>query len=118
MDVQSLNAVGLRLYKALVGPASIASDSIVRDLLKEAADAIEGHTFGLHFLVTEWDQVVDAWHLQSWEAYRDVARLGRKTRLPETQRKVLWCIFDQVRAGLESQIGRAHVSTPVTPISR
>jgi superfamily I DNA/RNA helicase/mRNA-degrading endonuclease RelE of RelBE toxin-antitoxin system len=103
IDVQSLNAVGLRLYKALVGPASIASDSIVRDLLKEAADAIEGHTFGLHFLVTEWDQVVDAWHLQSWEAYRDVARLGRKTRLPETQRKVLWSIFDQVRAGLESR---------------
>jgi mRNA-degrading endonuclease RelE of RelBE toxin-antitoxin system len=103
IDVQSLNAVGLRLYKALVGSASIASNSVVRDLLKEAANAIEGHKFGLHFLITEWEQVVDAWHLQSWEAYRDIARLGRKTRLPETQRKVLWSIFDQVRAGLESR---------------
>ena len=37
----------------------------------------------------EWDQVVDAWQLESWESYRDVARLGRKTRLPEAQRKVL-----------------------------
>jgi len=27
--------------------------------------------------------VVDAWQLESWEAYRDVVRLGRKTRLTE-----------------------------------
>ena len=29
---------------------------------------------------------MDAWQLDSWEAYRDVARLGRKTRLPESRR--------------------------------
>ena len=34
-----------------------------------------------------------------WEAYRDVARLGRKTRLPEPQRNLLWSIFVRVRAG-------------------
>ena len=47
--------------------------------------------------------MVDAWQLDSWEAYRDVARLGRKTRLPEAQRKVLWSIFERVRAGLKAQ---------------
>ncbi len=36
------------------------------------------------FLLSEWEQVVDAWQLETWESYRDVARLGRKTRLPET----------------------------------
>jgi hypothetical protein len=36
----------------------------------------------LPFLLAEWDQIVDAWQLESWEAYRDVVRLGRKTRLP------------------------------------
>ena len=51
----------------------------VRELLQEAASAVEGHKFALHFLVTEWEQVVDAWQLDGWEAYRDVARLGRKT---------------------------------------
>ena len=45
---------------------------------------MDGHKFGLHFLLTEWEQVVDAWQLENWEAYRDVARLGRKTRLPES----------------------------------
>ena len=44
--------------------------------------------------------MVDAWQLESWEDYRDVMRLGRKTRLAETQRAVLWSIFSQVRDAL------------------
>ena len=65
-----------------------------------AASAAGRHKFGQHFLITEWEQVVDAWQLGNWEAYRDVVRLGRKTRLPEPQRKVLWSIFERVRTGL------------------
>jgi superfamily I DNA/RNA helicase len=57
----------------------------------------------VHFLLTEWKQVVDAWQLGDWEAYRDVVRLGRKTRLPEAQRTVLWSIFERIRAGLRQR---------------
>jgi mRNA-degrading endonuclease RelE of RelBE toxin-antitoxin system len=103
IDVHSLDAIGLRLYKTHVGSATIAGREIIRDLIKEAAGAVGGHNFGLHFLVTEWDQVVDAWQLNGWEAYRDVARLGRKTRIPEPQRKVLWSIFERVRVGLNAR---------------
>jgi len=103
IDVHSLNAIGLRLYKSHVRHATIASRDVVRELLREAASAVEGHTFALHFLVTEWEQVVDAWQLDGWEAYRDVARLGRKTRIPEPKRKVLWSIFERVRAGLKAR---------------
>jgi superfamily I DNA/RNA helicase len=103
IDVHSLNAVGLRLHKAHVGPANIADRQTVRELMQEAATAVVGHKFGQHFLLTEWEQVVDAWQLENWEAYRDVVRLGRKTRLPEAQRKVLWSIFERVRAGLQSR---------------
>jgi superfamily I DNA/RNA helicase len=103
IDVYSLDAIGFRLYKAHVGPATIASPNALRELVKEAASAVSGHTFGQHFLLTEWEEVVDAWQLESWEAYRDVVRLGRKTRLPEAQRKILWSIFDRVRAGLKAR---------------
>jgi superfamily I DNA/RNA helicase len=103
IDVHSLNAIGLRLYKAHVGLATIASRDVVRELLQEAASAVEGHRFALHFLVTEWEQVVDAWQLEDWESYRDVARLGRKTRIPEPQRKVLWSIFERARIGLKAR---------------
>ena len=100
IDVHSINAIGLRLYKTHIGAAEIVSPEVVRDLIKASAKSVEGHKFGTHFLLTEWDQVVDAWQLEAWEAYRDVTRLGRKTRLPEPQRKVLWSIFERVRAGL------------------
>jgi superfamily I DNA/RNA helicase len=103
IDVYSLNAVGLRLYKAHVGPATIADREIVSELMPEAASAVGGHKFGQQFLLTEWEQVVDAWQLENWEAYRDVARLGRRTRLPEGQRKVLWSIFERIRGGLQSR---------------
>ena len=36
----------------------------MRELLNEAAGAVEGHKFSLHFLLTEWEQVVDAWQLE------------------------------------------------------
>lgn len=103
IDVYSLDALGLRLHKAHCGSVKLASRQDVRELLRTAAEAVGGHMFSLHFLLTEWEQVVDAWQLASWEEYRDVARLGRKTRLPEAQREILWTIFKTLRAGLREQ---------------
>jgi mRNA-degrading endonuclease RelE of RelBE toxin-antitoxin system len=108
IDVHSLNALGLRLYKAHCGPVKLASREAMRDLLGEASKAVGGHKFSLHFLLTEWEQVVDAWQLETWESYRDVARLGRKTRLPEAQRAVLWSIFERVRGGLKERKLTTH----------
>ena len=103
IDVYSLNSLGLRLYKANGGSLGLAGRETVRDLIAEASKAVSGHKFGLHFLATEWEEVVDAWQLETWEAYRDVARLGRRTRLPEAQRAVLWSIFQRVRDGLNGR---------------
>jgi mRNA-degrading endonuclease RelE of RelBE toxin-antitoxin system len=103
IDVHSLNTLGIRLHKSLVGPVKLANRNDVRDILKSASQSVGGHKFTLHFLISEWEQVVDAWQLASWEAYRNVARLGRKTRLSEAQRAVLWSIFEQCRAGLKKQ---------------
>ena len=103
IDVQSLNAIGTRLYRAHFGQPTIASREVLRELLEQASKTVADHKFSLHFLLSEWDHVVDAWQLDSWEAYRDVARLGRKTRLPETQRTVLWSIFERLRAALKER---------------
>jgi Rad3-related DNA helicase len=103
IDVVSLDAIGQRLYKAQQGPVKLASREAVRQMLSDASKAVSDHKFSLHFLVTEWEQIVDAWQLAGWDAYRDVARLGRKTRLPEPQRALLWAIFDQVRKALAAQ---------------
>jgi mRNA-degrading endonuclease RelE of RelBE toxin-antitoxin system len=103
IDVCSLDTIGMRLYKAHGGRATIANREIVREIVKEAGEEVGGHKFSLHFLLTEWEQVVDAWQLENWDAYREVVRLGRKTRLPESQRTVLWSIFERVRAGLKAR---------------
>ena len=102
VDVVSLDAIGLRLHKSLVGPAKIADRQTVRDIVARSGLAVEGHRFTPHFLMAEWEQVVDAWQLQCWESYRDVARLGRRTRLLEPQRRALWSIFERIRAELRA----------------
>lgn len=103
IDVSSLDAIGLRLHKALVGPVELVGRQALRGAIKSAAAAVPAHKFSQQFLVAEWDHVVDAWQLSNWEEYRDVARLGRKTRLTEVQRRTLWSIFGQVRDFLAAQ---------------
>ena len=100
LDVHSMAGIGRRLYEANFGRPKLASDERVRELLARAAGEVEGHRFSLHFLWTEWNKVVDAWQLESWEDYRDVARLGRRTRLAEPQRAVLWSILAKLRVVL------------------
>jgi len=102
IEVYSINAIGRRLYELQFGAPNIASDIFLRAALAEVAKEVGGHKFSQHFLWTEWTEVVDAWQLDTWEAYRDVRRLGRKTRLPEPQRAVLWTIFDRVRSRLQA----------------
>lgn len=103
LEVHSMNAIGERLYELHFGRPKIASADMVRQLLIESASKVDGHKFTANFLKSEWDEIVDAWQLDSWEAYRDVKRLGRKTRLPELQRTMLWSIFDATRNALKSQ---------------
>ena len=103
LEVHSMNAIGRRLYELNVGKAHVASRDAVQRAIEKAANAVGNNRFSMHLLLTEWEQVVDAWQLISWEAYRDVLRLGRKTRLPETYRSDLWSIFERVRDSLRQQ---------------
>jgi len=100
IEVHSINAIGRRLYELQFGAPQIASDEVVHSLLAEAAKDVEGSRFSQQFLRTEWQDVVDAWQLETWDDYRSVQRLGRKMRLPEQQRAILWTIFERVRSEL------------------
>lgn len=97
LEVHAMNAIGLRLYEATFGKVRLVSRNTLRKILETASGAIPGHKFSLNFLCGEWNEIVDAWQITSWEGYRDVLRLGRKTRLPEPQRAILWQIFNAVR---------------------
>lgn len=100
IDIEAIDAVATRLHKAHLGPLKLAGRDEIVALVRAASDSVAGHKFSMRFLMTEWEQVVDAWQIGTWEEYRDVARLGRKTRLSESQRRLLWIIFEKVIAEL------------------
>lgn len=66
--------------------------------------------FGSALVFGEWEDVVDAWNLETWEAYRDVRRLGRKTWLSEAKRAGLWSIFEAVRTRLHNEGLTTHAA--------
>jgi len=100
VTVRAMDEVGLDIYESGFGRPQVASTAMIRPLLRSASEDAETHRFSDRFLETEWSDVVDAWQLGTWEAYRDVARLGRKTRLGVKQRELLWSVFARVRSDL------------------
>ncbi len=103
VEAASLDEIGKRLYQAGGGSLRIADDADeerIRGLLEQAAEREGATAFSPQFLLNEWENIVDAWQLESRRAYLDVKRLGRKTRLPAAQRERLWAVFERVRGGL------------------
>ena len=101
--VRAIGEVGIEAYEAHFGRPTIPTPKMLRTLISDAAAKETGNPFGLPLLESEWAEVVDAWQIESWEQYRDVPRLGRKTRLGEKQRAALWSIFARVRAELHAR---------------
>ncbi len=102
LEVHAIGAIAKRLYEAQIGRVNIASEHRQREIVRDVAAQSEAK-FNDHFVWTEWSTVVDEWQVRTWDDYREVKRLGRKTRLPETQRTKLWAIFEAVREQLAAE---------------
>jgi superfamily I DNA/RNA helicase/mRNA-degrading endonuclease RelE of RelBE toxin-antitoxin system len=118
VTISSLDAVALRLYQYRFKRTPILLDEeTLCEAMQEAVSSIPEHKFQLSFLLSEWRELVDAWQLDHWEAYRDVKRLGRKTRLSETQRQTAWRIFERVKARFET-LGVVSMAGILTSLAR
>jgi superfamily I DNA/RNA helicase len=113
LEVVDMNGMGRRLMDRLRDKSQpkrrLATPIEVRAVVSEALDHVKAEQpgallsrFTLNFVLGEWADVVDAWQLASWDAYRDVKRLGRKTRLSEAQRQALWQVFEGVQSSLDA----------------
>lgn len=103
IEVRSIDQIAHRLYLANIGKPELIEETDLKKLLQEASELEESFRYTQQFIWSEWHEIVDAWQLHSWEMYRDVSRLGRKTRLGEKQRSQLWTIFERVRNKLTEQ---------------
>lgn len=103
IEVEALDDLALRLHRRLLGPVTLATAEKVTEALVDAGTRAEDTPFGPRFLRDEWEQVVDAWQVRSLDGYREISRVGRRTRLASSHRESLWPVFERVRKILEEQ---------------
>ncbi|REK06113.1 MAG: ATP-dependent helicase [Acidobacteria bacterium] len=113
VEVESLPGLALQLHRELLGEVRIVDASELRDRLDAALEE-SGAGFSPSFVRSEWREIVDAWQIEDWDQYRDVPRLGRKTRIGGKQRESLWSIFERVRAALAGD----DLATPAQVLGR
>ena len=75
----------------------------MRDTLAKAAVGLGVTEFTARFLFSEWTNVIDAWQLDSANAYANVPRLGRKNRIGAKQRSRLWPVFAATRKAINDR---------------
>lgn len=98
ITVGYVDGIAHQLYEQTFGTKpNMASNVQVESAIAKVAEGLSEPRFGKRFLINEWRHVVDAWQLRTWEEYRDVSRLGRKTRIGGLQREALWDVFERTR---------------------
>lgn len=100
LEIHSMDSIAVRLHKFNATNKQLLNRDNLFQLVSKYSQGIEGLRYSAAFIFEEWLQVVDAWQINTWNEYKNVQRLGRKTRLAETQRQVLWGIFEKVNAEL------------------
>lgn len=104
VTVASFRRIAEELYALTTGrKAHIAKRDTVRGIIEKAADDAGARDFSPRFLISEWENVIDAWRIDSADAYAEVPRMGRKNRLGQKQREGLWQVFSRIRDVLGQQ---------------
>jgi mRNA-degrading endonuclease RelE of RelBE toxin-antitoxin system len=96
IEVSGIDDLAIKLYTTNFSNPTLILGREFAALIKKTVEETEGCKLSVSFLLSEWEQVVDMWQLKNWESYKDFKRLGRKTRLSEKQRFVMWSIFEKV----------------------
>ncbi len=108
ITVASFRGIAEQLFQLTHGRRPrIAPETLLRPLLCRFAEEVGVRGFSERFLLSEWTHVIDAWEIRSGEAYAQVQRMGRKSRLGPSQRARLWPVFDSVRREID---GQGHTS--------
>lgn len=101
ITVEAMDEVAITLHEQAFGRPQMATSTMIATTLASITNELGGTAFSEAFIAREWHEVVDAWQLRTWEAYRDIPRLGRKQRLNEKQRESLWAIFSALQQRLD-----------------
>lgn len=101
IDVKTVDAAAAAIHKEARTGARFAKDEDVERAIARNASYAAG-VGDAGFLLSEWQQVVDAQALQSWDEYREANRRGRGRALGVAERKKAWDCFSRVLSQLEA----------------
>jgi hypothetical protein len=108
LDVLAMQELGERTHTAQLGKPQLIAPEDLQELIEWHAPPEISRVYGEAFVVEEFNEIVDAFGLSDWDSYRDVRRLGRKSRLNEFKRRLLWDGF----AAVLQELGRSGQITP------
>lgn len=103
MSVAALDQAAYQLFETYFATPTMASDAQVRAAVTAAREAGLGAAHSTEFLMEEWSELVDAWNVTDADAYANIPRVGRRTRLGPVQREAAWGVFAFVRARLSDR---------------
>lgn len=115
ITVRSLPDVAADLYTKSYGKFVLAEDDYIRVQIGDVINEISSDLSPV-FVWSEWRLVIDAWQVDSPDAYISVPRIGRKTRLGAKQREKVWAVCSKVHDLLDAQ-GKVTWATAFTRIT-
>ena len=102
--VTHLHQAAMDLWKeAHEGPFRLANDERLEACLTAAVGRAGTGGLTLEFLRSEWDSVVNAEGIESWDEYRTFPRVGRGVALGAPQRIAAWRVFEALHEELRGQ---------------
>ena len=93
-DFAKQEAEELGWQQKLLNPLKL--EQIIEQVL-----AYSTNSFSEGFIKEEWNEIIDAWGLETLEDYLNLPRLGRRVRLAPTRRKDAWAIFKSIKNRIE-----------------
>ena len=103
IDVMHLEGVAFAHLKQNGRQPNIASKTQLLNFLRRSAQSVQITNYENGFLLSEWENVIDDWGIETLEDYTNLSRVGRKSKLGTNQRKDLWRIFDETKQLLKSR---------------
>ena len=99
VKVTSFLGLARELYELETGnrPRMVSREAIIRRLTKIAPD--DNPTF----LTNEFEDVIDPWRVDSLEDYRDLKRTGRRSRIGQKRRELIWPWIEKLREGMRAR---------------
>jgi len=97
VTVQNLHQLAFQHYTQ---PFSKLEDVVLKREITRVMRETGETDFSAGFMLAEWHHVLDAYDVNSFNDYRQIARVGRGTPLQVRQRMRVWKVLDKVRQQL------------------